>query len=155
MAIRYVEASLFDAPRHSVLVHACNARGSWSGGIALAFKSRYPDAYTTYRDHCLARTAATLVGTTQLIRTHDQKWIACLFTSDRGGGSCDSSDRILRATRSALKDLVRQVRDLNHDVPVVAACKFNSGIFAVPWEKTAAVIAEVGIDMDVYVPQPQ
>ncbi|KAL2038964.1 hypothetical protein N7G274_008304 [Stereocaulon virgatum] len=43
---------IFSAPPNSILIHACNARGSWAAGVALAFRKKYPAAYKIYHDHC-------------------------------------------------------------------------------------------------------
>lgn len=150
MPITYIRGSLFDAPRGSYLLHATNTSGEWSGGIARAFKSRYPSIYEYHRDYCINHNPSTLLGTTQLIETGSGIRVACLFTSQRGGRRCDSIDRILEATEKGLVDFKRQIEN-SKDVRI-AACRFNSGIFRVPWEDTVQVIEQSGLSMDVYLP---
>ncbi|KNG82201.1 hypothetical protein ANOM_008465 [Aspergillus nomiae NRRL 13137] len=51
-SIREIQGDLFDAPDGAALIHACNCIGSWGGGIAKAFKQKYPAAYNIYHSHC-------------------------------------------------------------------------------------------------------
>ncbi|KAJ6485826.1 hypothetical protein C8R45DRAFT_998058 [Mycena sanguinolenta] len=143
--ITHIKADLFAAPAGSILVHACNCRGSWGGGIAIPFKERYPEAFIEYRDHCKEHGAA-LMGTCLLIRgeTHD---IACLFTSKDYGRRVDPPEAILAATKTAVADLLKQNRD---PVKELHACRFNSERFGVPWEQTEKVLVEVGATMTAY-----
>ncbi|KAI0409733.1 hypothetical protein F4802DRAFT_545290 [Xylaria palmicola] len=76
---------IFAAPDHTVLTHACNTQGKWGAGIAVAFKNAYPNAFETYRKHCLG---PVQTGTCLLIEpceagTAPKHWVACLFTSAR------------------------------------------------------------------------
>ncbi|KAE8419234.1 ADP-ribose 1''-phosphate phosphatase [Aspergillus pseudocaelatus] len=51
-SISEMQGDLFDAPDGAALIHACNCIGSWGGGIAKAFKQKYPAAYNIYHSHC-------------------------------------------------------------------------------------------------------
>jgi ADP-ribose 1''-phosphate phosphatase len=109
--ISYVSGDLFSAPAGSILVHACNTKGSWGAGIALAFKQRFPDAFKVYRAHC-QENGDSLAGTC-LIIDGGSHYIACLFTSRAYGRNKDSPEQILTATDSALRDLMAQNTDAN------------------------------------------
>ncbi|KAL2157812.1 hypothetical protein VTH06DRAFT_5081 [Thermothelomyces fergusii] len=116
---------LFAAPPNSVLIHACNALGSWGGGIALAFRSRYPDAFKVYRAHCARSTPSQLVGTALLIRppvagaaagvTGGSRvaahYVGCLFTSRGYGKTRDPPESILGATGPAMGHLMRLIAE--------------------------------------------
>ncbi|KAL8917227.1 MAG: hypothetical protein Q9208_008066 [Pyrenodesmia sp. 3 TL-2023] len=67
---------IFDSPAHSILIHACNTKGSWGRGVAAAFKSYSPTAYAFQHAHCtqspspstpLSTHQRNLVGTCLLI----------------------------------------------------------------------------------------
>jgi O-acetyl-ADP-ribose deacetylase (regulator of RNase III) len=112
--LTYITGNIFDAPPNTILIHACNTLGSWGAGIALAFQSKYPDAFKVYKAHCAAHTNDELIGTCLVIRGkpvaesgkgHD---IACLFTSRAYGRYKDGPEDILNATRGAVRDLLRQ-----------------------------------------------
>ncbi|KAL2020755.1 hypothetical protein VTK56DRAFT_7953 [Thermocarpiscus australiensis] len=156
---------LFSTPPGSLLIHACNALGSWGGGIALAFRNQYPAAFRVYRAHC-ARSTTTpdrLVGTALLIPPQQQQqqpqqqqqgggtgegrkghYIGCLFTSRRYGKARDPPERILSATGPAMRELMRLVAEEERRTGVrirdVRMCRINSGLFAVPWARSKAVI---------------
>ncbi|KAJ7646923.1 hypothetical protein FB45DRAFT_1019206 [Roridomyces roridus] len=143
--ITHVKADIFAAPPNSILVHACNTRGSWGSGIAVPFKERYPDAFVTYNDTCKEHGEA-LLGTCLLIRgeTHD---VACLFTSKDYGRRVDPADEILKATRTAVAGLLKQNEQEGKELH---ACRFNSERFGVPWEETEKVLVELEAEMIVY-----
>ncbi|KAK0362180.1 ADP-ribose 1''-phosphate phosphatase [Friedmanniomyces endolithicus] len=149
---------LFAAPPNTLLIHACNCTGSWSAGIAQAFKLHYPSAYQTYSNHCKATDPKDLIGTAQLIppqagstRKH---FVGCLFTSRHYGRRKDSPAAILEATGPAMRDLLRLVGEFNAGVSgdgervgEVWMCRVHSGLFRVPWSKTRGVLEgiEVGV----------
>ncbi|KAL2155536.1 hypothetical protein VTH82DRAFT_278 [Thermothelomyces myriococcoides] len=163
---------LFAAPPNSVLVHACNALGSWGGGIALAFRGRYPDAFKVYRAHCARSTPDRLVGTALLIRPPAstaaaaaaaaaggggggggggsraaRHYVGCLFTSRAYGKSRDPPESILAATGPAMRHLMKLIAEeekrIGAQIGEVRMCRINSGLFAVPWEKTKKVIEDL------------
>ncbi|KAJ5167480.1 uncharacterized protein N7482_006261 [Penicillium canariense] len=105
------------------------------------------------------------VGTTLIIppqpadiRSGQKKqWVICLFTSQGFGRRVDSPDLITNCTYSALKDLKDQIARLRQQlwVPMpdeLYSCRFNSGLFAVPWEQTRQLVEDVGLPMTVVYP---
>ncbi|KAK0946212.1 ADP-ribose 1''-phosphate phosphatase [Friedmanniomyces endolithicus] len=149
---------LFAAPPNTLLIHACNCTGSWSAGIAQAFKLHYPSAYQTYSNHCKATDPEDLIGTAQLIPPQadstSKHFVGCLFTSRHYGRRKDSPAKILEATGPAMRDLLRLVGEFNagvsgdaEGVGEVWMCRVNSGLFRVPWSKTRGVLEgiEVGV----------
>lgn len=127
--IHYIKGDLFTA--QGILAHACNCHGVWGGGIALVFKKKFPKAYKVYHEHCLQRSPEQLLGTCLLIPENQSTSIACLFTSHSS-----SESEIVAHTKDAIADLIRQTSD------PVNMPQINAGIFAVPWEKTEAVLKE-------------
>ncbi|KAL9068262.1 MAG: hypothetical protein Q9161_006288 [Pseudevernia consocians] len=167
---------IFSAPPKSILIHACNARGAWGSGVAVAFKQKYPYAFRKYNAHCLSppkgsalsvkQHQANLVGTTFLIpplKATNQRqasktphYIACLFTSFDYGKKVSPPEEILENTRNALGDLAKQVaemRGLGEELGDCHAVRINSGRFGVDWQKTKAVL-EAG-DTDITVVRPE
>ena len=104
--LTYITGDIFTAPPNTILIHACNTKGSWGAGIALSFKEKYPAQFHVYEAHC-KKYGDALVGTCLIIpgETHD---VGCLFTSKGYGRNRDRPDMILSATRAALVDLMRQ-----------------------------------------------
>lgn len=56
--ITYKKMSLFDAPKETIIVHACNSQGMWGSGIAKPFAQNYPVSYESYKDLHRILTAA-------------------------------------------------------------------------------------------------
>ncbi|KAI9799842.1 MAG: ADP-ribose 1''-phosphate phosphatase [Piccolia ochrophora] len=156
---------IFAAEPGSILIHACNCRGSWGAGIAAAFKARYPQAFRVYKEHCdHNRNPRDLVGSCLLIPPqygdHDKDpenvhWIACLFTSDQYGRRRDGPEAILDATEKSIEDLLSQlkrVRDgdsqgkdkaTDEEFGMLVSCRINSQRFGVPWKRTEDVMESV------------
>lgn len=164
---------IFNAPSNTLIIHACNCEGSWGAGIAAAFGELFPEAYDIYSNHC-DKHGHALFGKALLIppvkRTSSKEedrdgnqsfakhFVGCLFTSRAFGRKKDSPSRILKATVPAMLDLLRQVKEWNakaqddEKVGEVRMCKINSGLFAVPWEKTKAALEQIDVsDEDVKV----
>ncbi|ORY85099.1 hypothetical protein BCR37DRAFT_345353 [Protomyces lactucae-debilis] len=152
MTIKYIQGDLFSAPRPVILLHACNCEGLWGSGIAAEFKNRFGDAHKAYVKHC-ERYGEELLGTTGIIKDSSDSnlYIGCLFTSRAGGRQCDPPKKILVTTYHCLMDLKAQLQEPMYKNVTLAACQFNSGVFQVPWEYTAHMIEEAGLDVSVYV----
>ncbi|EMD95870.1 hypothetical protein COCC4DRAFT_114219, partial [Bipolaris maydis ATCC 48331] len=148
LSLTHHTGSLFTAPPHTLLLHACNTQGSWGSGIALAFKKQYPNAYTIYhafctKEHSLKAGNPMPVGTTLLIPPVDGDkghWIGCLFTSRRYGKGKDGIAEILRNTGRAVEGCLGLLGLLGDEVRSVRMCRINSGKFGVPWEGTEEVL---------------
>ncbi|KAH8806840.1 hypothetical protein DL96DRAFT_1717522 [Flagelloscypha sp. PMI_526] len=149
-SVTYIKGDLFSAPKGSILVHACNTVGSWGGGIALAFRDKYPQQFLEYKEHCASHTKAELIGTCLLLEDPlSGHGIACLFTSKMYGKRKDKPEAILSATHQAVSDLLAQ----NTNQRPLHACRFNSGKFAVPWAQTEDILNALGAEMIVYDPE--
>jgi ADP-ribose 1''-phosphate phosphatase len=144
-------------PENAVLIHACNCKGSWGGGIALAFKKFFPNAYQVYQRHCSKYKPEQLVGKALLIAPCDPKgkfgrrWIGCLFTSKGYGMRVDSVDQILRQTRSAFRDLLNDIstRETRDTFSKLWICRINAGLFKVPWQNTLAILEDPKLYVDL------
>lgn len=139
-----IKGNLFDAPKGSIIIHACNTKGVWGSGIAKAFAHKFPKARDIYAQVCQEK-GASLIGTCLLIPAGDYV-IGCLFTSKSYGQFVDPPAKILKATETAVADLIRQ----NVDGKPLHACKFNAGLFRVPWPKTKAILKATDSEFVIY-----
>lgn len=140
--INVVKSSLFDAPKGSVLLHACNTKGVWGSGIAKQFAERFPDAKEKYSWMCSFE-GKSLLGKCLLIDDGDYT-VACIFTSEDYGANVDTPAEILKHTKSAIADLLSQTNKPIH------SCKINSGLFNVPWEKTKRILDASGREFTIH-----
>lgn len=132
--IKYVNGSLFDAPKDTLLVHACNAKGVWGSGIAAQFKKRFPKEFEEYNKYCKRFESISIIGDSF---TYND--VGCLITSSGYADGLDSKAEILVHTTLALDDLCSDIelRDNNK----VASNMFNSGLFKVPWADTEPILS--------------
>jgi ADP-ribose 1''-phosphate phosphatase len=151
-----VSGDIFSAPDGTLIIHACNCLGSWGAGIAAAFKQRYPNAFNVYRNHCKNLSPDELLNTALLIGPMDgskQHWVGCLFTSKAYGKKKDSPGQILDATTPAMKDLIEQMAEAGGEIKEIRICQINSGLFAVPWVKTKAVLRSIELEENLEFPR--
>ncbi|KAF6230381.1 hypothetical protein HO133_004723 [Letharia lupina] len=169
---------IFSAPPNSILIHACNARGAWGSGVAVAFKQKYPYAFRQHQAYCLSSPTgsklsvkqhqASLVGTALLIppptATNQRQasktphYIACLFTSLDYGKRVSPPEEIVENTRKALENLAKQVAEMRAAGEEVGKCcpvRINSGRFGVEWQKTKAVLEAGGLVITVVRPEAE
>lgn len=140
MPIVYKTGSLFDAPKGSILVHACNAQGVWGSGIAVEFKKRFPESFNVYHLGCCGEDAT---GIGIVLPEEKQYKVGCLITSTNYGPKKDSVKTVLQNTKEALKMFfIASILPLNADVEIHSN-KFNSGLFGVEWEKTEKILLDV------------
>lgn len=139
--IEYRKGDLFSAEGpNTILVHACNCKGSWGAGIATQFAKRYPQYLKEYQQMC-SKYDKTLLGMGIQFRgqaNNPGQAIACLFTSRGYGAERDSEKSILVRTKAAIECLLGT---LPEDVEIHSP-KINAGLFGVPWDKTEAIIEE-------------
>ncbi len=138
--------SLFEAPKGAVIVHAVNNQGVWGSGIAKDFKELYPRAYQDYKDW-VAEGAKLGKGDSSLYFKDEPHRVGWICTSDNYGSKKDHPEEIKVNTTLALMDfcakMVAAYPKPNWDIIDIYSNKFNSGLFAVPWEESEIVLATV------------
>ncbi|PGG98200.1 hypothetical protein AJ80_09578 [Polytolypa hystricis UAMH7299] len=127
---------------------------------------------TNTDDATQSRTLKLPEGTTLVIPPQEKDytssgrkkhWIVCLFTSWHYGQRRSSPDVILENTVLAVEDFKRQLgqfkesaegEDKGSERPgELWGCRFNAGLFGVPWEKTKGVLEEAGLEMTIVRPK--
>lgn len=151
LQINEQEGDLFAAPRHFVLVHACNCKGIWGKGIAAEFKKQFPDAFEVQKSQCREAGESGMIGKAMLIPPSQeddrQLWIGCLFTSRSYGKNVDDPEEILRSTKSATQDLLAKISRTSTSgvIKGVRMCRINSGSFNVDWKDTLAALKSIEV----------
>lgn len=146
--ITHRNMSLFDAPKESTIIHACNSQGVWGSGIAKTFKEKYPHSYADYNKFCISynRERGTACGLASLSTFHDSEphWVGWIVTSHNYGNLKDSPDLIKIYTTMALEELCKKIymahpKEQWPSIDVYSN-KFNSGLFSVPWEESELIL---------------
>lgn len=138
--IIHKKGSLFDAPKGSMLIHAVSTRSVWGSGIAKQFKPRFPESFQFYKDFC-EEEGSDLLGIAMECPEENGYTVVNLVTSIDYGDKKDSKDEILANTRRALDNFIWVNGGLF--TGELHSCKFNSGLFGVPWEETEKVLIAV------------
>ncbi|KAF9694350.1 hypothetical protein EKO04_007611 [Ascochyta lentis] len=152
LQLSYHTGDMFaDAPRGTLLVHACNTQGHWGAGIAKVFKGIYPKAYADHNKFCTkdrSKTSPVSTGTAQVLAPRDgdaQHWIGCLFTSAKYGKGKDKPDAIICNTVKSMQMLLELISQVDGEIAEVRMCKVNSGKFGVAWEKTEEALKSIAL----------
>jgi ADP-ribose 1''-phosphate phosphatase len=72
-------------------------------------------------------------------------WIVCLFTSYGFGKRVASRPEIMEYTLHSVRDLRQQLMQLLEDgeeVGKLYSCRFNSGLFNVPWKESRVILQQ-------------
>lgn len=78
--IKEVNGNLLTYPGIKVIGHQTNCLGAFGKGFALQVKKKYPYVYETYNNYCKSQSDKhNLLGTVQVLKTDDGKYIANLF----------------------------------------------------------------------------
>ena len=78
--IKEVNGNLLTYPGIQVIGHQTNCLGAFGKGFALQVKQKYPYVYETYNKYCKSQSDAhNLLGTIQVLKIEDGKYIANLF----------------------------------------------------------------------------
>ena len=78
--IKEVNGNLLTYPGIQVIGHQSNCLGAFGKGFALQVKQKYPYVYETYNKYCKSQSDKhNLLGTIQVLKTDDGKYIANLF----------------------------------------------------------------------------
>jgi ADP-ribose 1''-phosphate phosphatase len=147
--VTHQKISLFDAPKGSIIVHACNSQGVWGSGIAKEFKERYPHSYHQYHMFCKGkettpRKTACGLGQLSFHSTNEDHWVGWIVTSHNYGDKKDSSEQIKANTALALRDLCHDIYVSHAGESIdVYSNKFNSGLFGVHWEDSELILNTV------------
>jgi ADP-ribose 1''-phosphate phosphatase len=135
MTLIYENGDLFSSVGGVIRAHACNSQGVWGRGIAVAFKSKYPEDYKEYAAFCSSynyKACGKSLITSNLV--------GCMVTSEFYGQKTSNPDKIIENTAHAIDDLILKAKKLG--VHEIHSNMFNSGLFNVPWHMTEQVIVE-------------
>ena len=148
--IQYKQCNLFDAPKGSIIIHACNSQGMWGSGIAAAFSKLYPQSYEWYRGFCREwnERRGTACGRAELMKfVEEPHYVGYVVTSHDYGLYRDDPELIKINTTIALQQLCDRIYSLfdQYSCPTVDVYsnKFNSGLFAVPWNESELILQTV------------
>ena len=133
------KGSLFDAPPGSMLIHAVSTKSVWGSGIAKQFKVRFPKSFEFYKEFCQEE-GEKLIGVAMECPEENGYTVLNLVTSIDYGANKDSKDKILASTRVALDNFFWIHKGGFHGE--LHSCKFNSGLFGVPWNETEKILIE-------------
>jgi O-acetyl-ADP-ribose deacetylase (regulator of RNase III) len=141
MPIQYVAGDLF-ANEHQAqaLAHGCNCKGSMGAGIAVGFKTRYPEMYAEYQRCCKAVPREFNLGDAFLWRAQGQPWVFNLATQEDYWRS--------RATYAAVEQGLTHMRAQaeSEGIHAIAMPRIGTGYGGLSWKKLRVIVERVFAD---------
>jgi len=136
MPVKYVAGDLF-VNEHGVegLAHGCNCLGVMGAGIAVGFKTRYPQMYAEYRRLCLASPRKFNPGDCFLWREEGKPAVFNLGTQEGLDGAT------YEAVERALENM-RRVADEN-GIKSIAMPRVGAGYGGLDWSKVRELVEKV------------
>ena len=138
--ITYKKMSIFDAPKYTSILHACNSEGKWDTGVAAQIKEKYPEVFEDAISHLKYYNTGFNIS-----YTNDGYAFINLITSSKNSQEPDCPFVILINTCIGLTHLlVTDQTPCNYlDRSTIYMPKINSGGFKVPWIDTERVLQKI------------
>jgi len=139
MSVKYISGDLF---HHSLdaIAHGCNCEGAMGKGIALEFRSRYPEMYQEYRRRCKAREFK--LGSVFAWRSPEGTIIFNLGTQV----SWRTKAR-LDAIRASVRRMVGASEQIN--LKTIGLPRIGAGLGGLDWDKVKEVLDGIGSKTDI------
>lgn len=155
MPLIYKKGDVLSDKQADVFCHACNCQHVWGAGVAKQFKEKFPWAFEC--EEFLHRAGLLHLGEAEYYQPCEESEpnesgpdVVCLYTSSGYGKNKDSVDDIVLNTSKALAYCATW---FDRGI-IIASPKINSGLFGVPWERTAelieAFVTLTGVEWRVY-----
>jgi O-acetyl-ADP-ribose deacetylase (regulator of RNase III) len=134
--IKYVAGDLFvNEYGAEALAHGCNCLGVMGAGIAVGFKTRYPQMYVEYRKRCLTSPRRFNLGDCFLWREETKPVVLNLGTQEGLGGAS------YLAVERALENM-RRVADENQ-IKNIAMPRIGAGYGGLDWSRVRDLVEKV------------
>lgn len=141
MPIEFIAGDLFvNTHKVQAFAHGCNCQGSMGAGIAVGFRTRYPEMYEQYRARCKADPREFNLGDAWLWKTTDQPWVFNLGTQERFWRA--------RASYEAIEAALKQMRAQAdaEGINSIAIPRIGVGYGGLSWKKVRAIVENVFAD---------
>lgn len=132
------KGDIFSAASNTLIIHACNCQGSWGGGIALAFKKHYPEAFKVYAKHCHDNEPKSLLGTALLIPP------AALISNGRDSGVPVGAPNINSTKTPASSSKPKKAAEKQHFI----GCLFTSNFYGKRKDSPSKILSATGPAME-------
>ena len=143
--IKEVKGNILKATE-DVIVHQVNSIGIMGGGLALQIKNKYPEVYVKYKNLCDKTLPENLLGRCQVIKCHDEKYVANLFGQLNYGRDKQYTD--YEALKYSLMRLLNG-RLKPDNMTVALPYKLGCGLAGGDWNIVYNIIVEVFGNYDV------
>jgi O-acetyl-ADP-ribose deacetylase (regulator of RNase III) len=138
MTIEFVAGDLFvNTHKVQAFAHGCNCQGSMGAGIAVGFRTRYPEMCEQYRARCKADPREFNLGDAWLWKTTDQPWVFNLGTQEQFWRA--------RASYEAIEAALKQMRAQAdaEGINSIAIPRIGVGYGGLSWKKVRAIVENV------------
>lgn len=150
--IEYVEGNIFDSDADCI-VNPVNCVGVMGGGLALAFKQRFPSMFSEYVKDCEAKKLR--IGTVTFWRDPDSNIYVCNFPT-KDDFKYDSTITMIKAGLIAFYfDMESPLLPYCTEIKSVAFPKLGCGLGGLKWDVVKpvmeAALTKLDVDVKIYI----
>jgi O-acetyl-ADP-ribose deacetylase (regulator of RNase III) len=130
-----------------VILHQVNCKGVMGSGVALTIKQKYPEVYNEYVNFVKKNIGASskLLGSVQLCKTTEGKYVANLFSQDGYGYKGKYTDY------DALRKGLGKLNELCKGKTIALPYKMGSDRGGGDWNKVLGIIIECLTDCNILI----
>ncbi len=130
-----------------VVLHQVNCKGVMGSGVALTIKQKYPEVYNEYVNFVKKNIGASskLLGSVQLCKTTEGKYVANLFSQDGYGYKGQYTDY------DALRKGLVKLNELCKGKTIALPYKMGSDRGGGDWNKVLGIIIECLTDCNILI----
>ena len=131
--------------KEDIIAHQTNCKGVMGSGVAKFIKEKYPEVYKEYKRYCDVEDNTDLLGTMQICKCDDNKFVANLFGQYSYG--CRTKQTNYEALEESLKSLYNYAKEnkLSVAIPYRIGCGLGGG----DWEFVESLINNIFKDYPV------
>lgn len=115
-----IEGDIFNS-KENIIAHQTNCKGVMGAGIAKTIRDNFPNVYREYKDYCNKEDQSENLGTIQVIKVNDNKYIANLF------GQYAYGRQTLQTNYNALKKCLRLIAEYAKENKLSIAIPYKIG----------------------------
>lgn len=144
MAVQIVKGDLLQAPEN-IIGHQVNCMGVMGSGVAKQIRAQYPTAYEEYRLVAKGSIEKFLLGTCQLVKVGEDKYIANLFGQNKYGSEGIFTEyTALRFSLENLAEISRR-RNLSVALPYKIGCDRGGGDWLIVFNMIESIFEDTDV----------
>lgn len=146
MEIKYFDGDLLTSTA-PIIMHQCNCLGSMKSGVAKVISEKWPIVNEKYKTYCEKNSSVDLLGSTQVVKVDENKYVANLFGQEKygyNGVKYTSYDAIDKSLKTLVQKMIANSIDR-----VAMPYKMSSDRGGADWDVILALVKSAFKDTNI------